>query len=122
MKFALLSLLMLSASTFAAIPGYDIKMDLSLNGKKASSGKVQVKEGESAVILSPAASGETFIEVSNVQDTGAGMKMNFVVGSIEEDGSRKVLSRPEVLVEEGQTATVESSDVSLQVSAKRKSL
>ncbi|MFS4460769.1 hypothetical protein [Bdellovibrio sp. HCB2-146] len=125
MKSLIVAFVLLGSSAFAAGPNYDLKMELSLEGKHVLSPKVIVPAGETASVDD----GKTFVEV--VANEGAiqdhkGILMKLTVGTIGKDGKRKILATPQVLAKENQAAqvTVESAnggpaDLSLSIVAKR---
>jgi hypothetical protein len=119
----------MTSSAFASSNAYDLKMDLSLNGKHLSSPRVIVKEGEVATITQKTESEENFIEVTATENMvmhHRGIKMNFTVGTIAKDGKRIVASKPQVLVEENKPAQLMmnggSAQLSLSVVAQRKEM
>ncbi len=134
MKLAFVFFMFLSTAAMASTAGYDLKMDLSLNGKNVSSPRVVVKAGEMASITQTSEKGEasSFIEV--VVSEGEiknhkGILIKFKVGSISKTGERTVLSEPQILAKENEPAKVTVSNkeggieqISLSVVAKRKTL
>lgn len=119
-------------SAFAATTnGYDLKMDLSLNGKHISSPRVIVKESETATITQKTDTEETFIEVVAAEreiQNHKGILMKFTVGTISKDGQRTIISKPQILANENEKAQITvgksggSVNLSLSVLAQRKSL
>lgn len=130
MKMLMAALLFVGISAFASTGGYDLKMDLSLNGKLVSSPRMIVKAGEKAMITQSNNSEESFIEVTAKEgpiQNHKGILMNFVVGTVGKDGKRTVLSEPQILAKENEPAQItvdeaNGSKMSLSVVAKRKSL
>lgn len=122
--------LLIGSSAFAS-NGYDLKMELSMNGKKVSSPRIIVREGETGSITQETSNEKTFIEVvakeGEIQNH-KGIMMNFVVGYIGQDGKRTIVSKTQILTKENETAqiTVGNDDgketMSLSVVAQRKSL
>ena len=117
-------------SAFAS-NGYDLKMELSKNGKKVSSPRIRVLEGEAGSITQETSTGKTFIEVvakeGEIQNR-KGILMIFTVGYIGKDGKRTIVYRPQILTEENKNAQITLGEeggketMSLSVVAQRKSL
>lgn len=115
----------------AAISGYDLKMELSLNGKIISSPQILAKAGETATITQKTDDQENFIEVTAIDGSilgNDGIMMTFVVGTVDKDGQRRILSKPQIFAKENKPSeiTVEQDGseeiLSLSVVAKRKTL
>lgn len=130
MKLLGLALIMVSSSAFAAITGYDLKMDLSINGKHISSPRLIVNTGEMGTIIQKTDTEETFIQVvateSDVQNH-KDIMMKFTVGYIGNNGERTIVSKPEILAKENEAALITvrektETELSLSVVAKRKHL
>ena len=127
-----------STTAFSAIQknkAYDLDMQLSLNGKLVSSSRVITKAGETTTIIqnSDSATEQRFIEVTAIDGSilgNKGIMMTFVVGSINKDGERKILSKPQVFAQENTKGEVtvghgvgdKIETLSLSVVAKRKAL
>jgi hypothetical protein len=124
----------LNSTAMASTSGYDLKMDLSLDGKHVSSPSVIVKSGEMASIIQKTDKEEAsnFIEViaseGEIQNH-KGILMKFKVGSISKSGERTVLSEPRILAKENELAKITvsnkeggSEQLSLSVVVKRKNL
>lgn len=97
---------------------YDIKMDLSLNGKVISSPQIIAKDGEVASITSGTEDGEHFIEVTAIEESilgNKGIMMTFVMGKIEKDGQRIILSKPQLFAKENQKSEVVVEPIAEQV-------
>lgn len=129
MKLLGLALIMVGSSAFGATNGYDLKMELSMNGKHVSSPRVIVKAGETATVTQKTDTEETFIEVVATEgeiQNNKGILMKMVVGTISSDGQRTIVSRPQILAKENEQALIQVGDkdgeMSLSVVAKRKSL
>jgi hypothetical protein len=99
-----------SSSVFAGQKAFDLKMELSLEGKHISSPKVIVKEGETKTIVEESNGQKTYIEVSAKQDKASGGKqtiyMAFVIGKIASDGSKTVISTPRITAAPNETAQI----------------
>lgn len=135
MKRAILALSLFCGSVFASETGYDLKMDLSINGKLVSTPKLMVKAGETATILQESDSKtpndqKTFIEVvakEGPKDKNSGILMNFTVGVISKNGERTIRSTPRILVKENEVGQITiggkgEEELSLSVVAKRRKL
>jgi type II secretory pathway component GspD/PulD (secretin) len=119
-----------SPSAFAAKQEYDLKMDLSMNGKHIASPRVLVVEGEKATVSQKSNDEEDTIEVTATEGDSQGRKgilLDFVVSVVGKDGKKKVVSRPRILTLEGEKATLSSrqndaspEEVSLSVVATRR--
>ncbi len=124
--------LAMTGSAFASTNAYDLKMDLSLNGKHVSSPHVIAKEGKPATITQENSSNGHFIEVIATEGSiqnHKGILMKFVVGTIGKNGERTIISRPQVVAKEGEPAKITQSDskngaeyLSLSVTAKKTTL
>ena len=109
MKNYLVALSLLIGSAAAAEKTYDIKIDLSLNKKKISTSRLIVKEGEGGSVTQDTAAGKSFVEVvamEGVAENKKAVMMNFIVGMINENGVRTIVSRPQILVAENELAEV----------------
>lgn len=129
--FAIVALL--SSTAFAASTGYDLNLELSINGKHISSSRIVALAGEKASITQRMENSKdgNFIEVVATEGEIQGKKgilMNFVVGTIDRDGKKTILARPSILSTENQKAEMTVSEennkdsVSLSVVAQRKTL
>lgn len=126
-KASLALFLFMGSSAFAATKGYDLKMDLSMNGKKVSSPRMIVQEGVAGTIEQETSTEKTFIEVVATEGTvknNKGILMKFTVGYIEKDGTRTIVSKPQILAKENETAQItvgdnKGKDLSLSVIAQR---
>lgn len=127
-----IALLLIGSSAFGSTKGYDLKMELSLNGKHISSPRIIVKEGETATVTQKTDSEESFIEVVAIEGTVQNhnsIMMKFVVGTISKNGERTIVSKPQILARENEPAQITVSEkengpvqLSLSVIAKRKAL
>lgn len=119
-----------SSPAFAAKNQYDLKMDLSMNGKVVASPRLLVVEGEKATVSQKSDDAENSIEVTASEGDLQGRKgilMDFVVSVVTKDGKRTVVSRPKILTLEGEKATLSThqndaspEEVSLSVVATRR--
>ncbi len=121
--------LLLAGSSAMAAKGYDLKMDLTMNGKHMSSPRVLVKAGEKATIAQEGKNGGSFIEVVATEGEvqgNAGIMMSFTVGTIDKKGARTIVSRPKILAVENSEARITVGEnensveqISLTVTPKR---
>lgn len=130
MKLLGLALILVGSSAFAATDGYDLKMDLSMNGKHVASPRIIIKAGELGTIIQKTDSEETFIEVvateGEVQNHKSIM-MKFTIGYIGKNGERTIVSKPKILAKENSPSQItvdekSGAELSFSVIAKRKSL
>ena len=109
---------------------YDLQMELTIDGKHVSSPRVLVKPGETASVTQQSETDNSFIEVVATEGTlqnHSGILMKFVVGTIDKDGKRTIVSHPEILAKENEPATItvgqkngSPEELSLSVVAERK--
>lgn len=113
-KFLFGLLMMTSLIAVSATPKqFNLKMDLSIDGKHASSPQLIVKEGQKALIQQGDKNQTTFIEVVAIEEKSVEDKsilMKFVIGTIEKDGSRKVISTPQIRTLPSEKAEVRVGD------------
>lgn len=110
MKILGMALLMTLGTAYASTNSYDLKMDLSLNGKHVSSPRIIVKEGEVASITQKTANEEQFIDViatkSEMRNISNGILMKFTVGTIDKNGVKHISARPQVITKENVQAKI----------------
>lgn len=99
-------------------------MDLSIHGKHISSPRVITKAGEMAMITQEDQNQKTFIQVVATEDKMVRGKhsvlMKFVVGTIDQDGQKKIIYEPQVLAFENQKTELSVvQDIALSVTANR---
>lgn len=127
MRMLVIAVLVLCSPVFAATKSYDVKVDLSVNGKRIAAPSVVVKDGETVTVFQKNELDETFIEVEaheGMVQNRKGILMKFAVGTIDEFGERKIISRPQILAAENKLVEVTSGltnneKVSLSVVAKK---
>ena len=128
MKIIGITFLLICNSVFASSTFYDLKMELSLNGKHAHSPRIIVKEGLPATftIKNNDNDKETFIDViatKAVNDNA--IMMEFKIGTIDKDGERTILASPKVIANENQATRISQNEhdgqeqISLTVTAKK---
>lgn len=120
-----------SSLSFASGKIFDLKMDLSINGKHMASPRVTVREGEKAFVGQEKNGETSFIEVVAVEEKSpkgdGGIRLDFVVGKIAADGSRTMVSQPRLLAYPGELSKIVVGDdsgreFSLSVVANHKDL
>lgn len=129
MKQIILGLgVLLSAKTFATPNNYDLKMELFRNGKKVSSPRIIVKEGEKGSITSRNETEKSFIDVVATRAKDNSIMMKFKVGYMGKNGERKILGEPIIIAREGEPSKIEISqnqnspaELALTVTAKKAS-
>ena len=123
----LLTLLMLSGVAHASPQSYDLNVELRVNGERVTSPVLRVREGELAEV---GAGPGNFVEVLAGEGSAQGhhgIYMEFLVGTRTEGGRRVIVSRPRILVNENEPATITVGDggvgtVALSVTARRREL
>ena len=129
----ILGLILVVNTTFATTTnGYDLKFDLSLNGKRISTPRVYVLEGAVASVEQKSATNSSYIEVKATEvlvSNKKRIKMSFTVGIIDKFGDKTVTSKQNVIARENELVKVTLSEnednskhLALSVVAKRKSL
>lgn len=100
-KILLAMICLLSTSVFASEKAFDLKIEMSVDGKHVSSPRIVVKEGEKGTVIQESNGEKNFIEVvakeGKAPNGVQGIHMAFVVGKIANDGSRTVVSQPQIL-------------------------
>lgn len=127
-----LGLFLLTGSVHAGAKGYDLKFDLSLNGKHISSPRMYVLEGAVASIEQKNSTDSSYIEVKATETLVSKkklIKMNFTVGVVDKFGQKTVISKQNVIAKENELVKItlnenedNSKHLALTVIAKRKSL
>lgn len=110
MKAILLSTLtFISANSFAATNSYQIRAEVSVDGKVISRPQLVTLANETASISQKNDDGsETTLEVLTTDSSAEikdGIKMQFTV-SYNVDGKRKVISKPTIVTIPGETAEI----------------
>ncbi len=112
----------------AKADAFDLKVEVSFNGRVVSSPRVVARAGETATIRQGAGFFENFIEITPFETEVDGRKaihMKFVIGVITKDGRKTVISKPELVARENERAEIKVGNrlqqVSLSVLAERMS-
>jgi len=130
MKKIIMGFCLFAGTAAFASNGYDLKMELSMNGKKVSSPRLIVVEGAKGSVTQDDGNGKTFIEVVATEGEfqhHKGILMNLVVGTIAKDGTKTILAKPQILAKENEPAQItvgekDKETLSLSVLASRKTL
>ena len=120
--------LLLSTTVWASKGLYEIDMKLDITGKPETSMSIIVEEGQKGSVVSEDDVEKTFFEVVAKEGEIQGNKgilMNFKVGYLKKDGSRKIISTPQILAKAGEEALITvgqdgKPEMNLKVIAKRK--
>ena len=113
-------------------PAFDLKMELSLNGKVVSAPRVVMKAGETASVIQNTDYGKTYVDVvaseASLKDHKAIM-MKFTISVLGKYGKKRVIAKPHIIANAGEMAKISLSEnekgpeqLSLTVVAQRKSL
>ena len=131
MKFVLIAIaLLLTSFVSAAIPAYDLQMDLSIDGKQVSSPRILVKEGATASVLQDVNGQKTYLDVVATKDpkNKSYILMKFEIGTISPTGEKKMISTPQILARENNRSKISVGDangkeeVSVSITATKRSL
>jgi len=109
----LLVTLSLSAVAKAAPNNYTLDMSLTVDGKLVGEPRIQVEGGKLASIVKTQNDRIIFIDAIATEassDERGGILMDFTIGKILKDGTRKVLSAPKIIGLAGEEATIEIGD------------
>lgn len=111
----------------AADRGYDLQIELSLNGKHISSPRLTLQEGKTSTITQDTDGKTTFIEVTAKERDLKNKKaidMQFVIGTINANGKKTITNSPNIITLENQKAEMTvgentAESLSLGVTASR---
>lgn len=130
-KILVVMIFLVCNSVFASTNEYDLKMDLSINGKHVSSPRVIAKEGETTSMTQDSNGEKIFMDViatEQVINNKQSILMKFVIGRFSETGERTILSTPQIITIDNKRAQItvgdkqEKEDLALSVIATRKAL
>lgn len=129
-KITTIFLLLIGSPAFASTIGYDLKVELSMNGKHVSSPRLITREGETASITQESNGKKIFMDVIAMEeptDNQQGILMSFVVGTISAMGEKKIVSTPKIITLENEEAQITvgqqgQEELSLSIVATRKVL
>lgn len=125
MKKMIFALTLMCASVASAAPGFDLKMRVSLNnGRQVASPHVITKANELVTMSVGNPDGEMFIELIATEKGADQIFMSFTIGHLNADGTRQVISKPQITALENETASIQVGDdtgevLSLTVLAKK---
>ena len=110
MKFLIATVVLISTPAFASTKAFDIKAELSLNGKLVSKPHIITKANELASIEQTDQNNhKTIIEVVASDYTSDkvknGIQMNFTVSRIE-NGQKNIISKPQIIAAPGEVAEI----------------
>jgi hypothetical protein len=108
-KTTFFSVFFFISTALAATPVYLLSLDLTLNGKKVASQGLTATSGKKSEITQKSSEGaQSFIEVTpeQIKEEAGKIHLKFVVGIIEKNGERRILSAPEMIVTEGKQASI----------------
>lgn len=115
MKF-LIPVLFMCSTAFAAVPQYNVKMDINLSGERFASQNIVLKDGETTTVFEKHNDEERFVEVESVD----GLHMKMTLGRIGQGSERIIMSQSEFKVSENKELNIKSNDLSMSVVAKKK--
>ncbi len=130
-KFMGLICFLVGSTVLASTNAYDLKIELSMNGKYVSSPRLITEEGKQASITQESEGKKIFIDViATEKPTGSkqAILMKFVIGTISATGEKKIVSTPKIITLENKKAEITigdqpgKEDLSLSVVATRKTL
>lgn len=133
-KITALLFFLMSSTVFAAGPtAYNMKVDLSLNGKHIGSPQVTTTAGDQASVIIDSKNQKYFIDVvaneEPAKDGGkSGVNMNFTVGTVSATGKKTVISNAGIIAVENEKAQLSQTnnkgveEFSLAVVVNRKAL
>ena len=120
--------LFISTSLWASTPGYDLKLELSLDGKVVASPRIVVQEGKVGTLTQESGDNKIFFEIvaseGEIQGN-RGILLKLKIGLINNDGSRTIISQPQILAKPGEEAHItvgqdDKEEMTLKVIATRK--
>lgn len=130
-KLMALICFLVGSSALANTNAYELKMELSMNGKHVSSPRLITEEGKQASITQESDGKKMFIDVIATEketDNKQAILMKFVIGTISATGKKTIVSTPQIISLENLKAEITigdqpgKEDLSLAVVATRKIL
>lgn len=123
-----LSALLFSTSILASQNTYQVNLDYSIDGQPSGKMTVTVEEGKLASAEVNSEKGQTFFDVIATEHKYKGKRaihLEFNVGYLQRDGSRKIISRPKTVTLSGQEASItvgqeDNPEMQLKVTAIRR--
>lgn len=122
-------LTLFSPFAFAVKKGFDIKMDIVVDGKTLSSPRIQVLEGVQTTVTERVKQEKTFFNLVATQDKEMKGKqtvlMKFEIGKFDEKGQKIVVGQPQIIAFENEPASIsvgteEKEAYSISVIAQKK--
>lgn len=104
--FVFIGSLLLGSAAFAA-PSYDLKVDLSVDGKIVSSPHLVVREGETGSITQDTDGKKIYIDVVAKAHKPKGIEMSFQYGEILANGEKQMISTPRIIALENEKASIQ---------------
>ena len=93
---------------------YDLKIDYSVDGKHIDSPTVILSEGDPTTVTKETADGKFFLTIATVAHKAEPNKkviaLEMIIGKFEKDGKETILSKPKIIANEGETATISIGD------------
>jgi hypothetical protein len=116
MKILAMVLFMAFGTAFASTNSYDVKMDLSINGKEHFSPKVIAEEGKVVTITQKNDKGEeTFVDVittkKDLKNNKDAVAIKFTSGTIDNKGDRHIQFNTKIITLENQLAKITQGSV-----------
>lgn len=118
-----------SLNTYAKDKGFELAMELSVEGKTVSRSTLVIEEGKQGVVSQEQDNQKTTFEVVAKDGEFQGKKgilMNFNISHIEKDGSKTIKIKPTLLSQNGEPASITigngKEEMLLKVTATRKAL
>jgi hypothetical protein len=116
MKILGMALLMTFGTAFASANSYDLKMDLSINGKHISSPKIIVEEGKVATVTQKNDNGEELFVVviatkKELKNNKEAVAIKFTSGMLDKNGKRSIQYETKIIALENQMAKINQGSV-----------
>ena len=130
-KIVALVCFLIGSSALASSNAYELKMELSMNGKHVSSPRIITEEGKPASVIQDSDGKKMFIDLiatENKTENKQAILMKFVIGTMSAAGEKKILYTPQIITLENKKAEIKigdqpgKEDLSLSVVAIRKTL
>ncbi len=109
MKFFSIIFFLWTTSLLASVNEYFVEMEFSLNGKTIISGKRLMKEAEFIMISEKNNYKDYYVEIvakNKIALNSQPISMNFIVGTLEANGAKHIISKPQMTVKENEQANI----------------
>lgn len=97
----MMTICLFAVTSFAKTAAFDLKVELSIDGKPSTSAQIIVAAGQKGSVTQENDGQKNFIDVVAKEDKASNGKqaifMDFVIGKIEKDGTKKILSTPKII-------------------------